>query len=303
MPPLERRTAAVVVVYRPQIDPTDLIRKLRQTVALTIVADNTADGHPALVAPKPGSNWVYLHTKNRGGLAGAYNLALAALAQHDTGLTHVVFVDEDSAVDGLAPMLADPEIERLLDDTSTAAVAPVYEERATGMRGKYIQMSRWRFRYLPRTFTGVRQVSFVINSMSIWRLASLRQIGPFNEVLAVDHVDTEICMRARRHGFKIHVNGNHSFLHSIGDRRRFKLFGRELQAGGHSPARRYLIARNTAWLSRHYLGAEPAFAFLCLTRLAYEAVGICMAEGHRWAKLGALLRGSVVGLLGPSLQR
>ena len=42
---------------------------------------------------------------------------------------------------------------------------------------------------------------------------------------------------------------------------------------------------------------EPAFAALCVARLAYEAFGIVKVESDRIVKLWALLRGIMVGLL------
>ena len=60
-----------------------------------------------------------------------------------------------------------------------------------------------------------------------------------------------------------------------------------------------MIGRNTTWLARRHLWREPAFAFLCMSRLAYEAVGILMAEDHRLAKLTALAAGIARGLFGP----
>ena len=144
------------------------------------------------------------------------------------------------------------------------------------MRGRYIELGRWRLRHLPRVFHGVRRVAFVINSMSVWRLAALRHLGPFDEGLAIDHVDTEMCLRARQAGLGVYVHGDHEFAHSIGERRRFTLFGSEMQAGGHPPQRRWLIGRNSAWLARRQFLREPAFAWLCLARLAYETVGIVL---------------------------
>ena len=94
----------------------------------------------------------------------------------------------------------------------------------------------------------------------------------------------------------IYVNGAHEFLHAIGERRAFRLFGREMQAGGHAPWRRWLIGRNTAWLARREWLRCPSFSFLCLTRLAYEVVGIVKAEDDAGPKLGALLRGAARGL-------
>ncbi|WP_088281696.1 hypothetical protein [Ideonella sp. A 288] len=302
MAPLARSTAAVVVVYRASSDPRPLIAQLQSSVGLTVVVDNSATGHPALVDLPASPSLVHLHNANRGGLAGAYNRALDGLAMHSSPLTHVVFLDEDSDASGLGRLLADTVVADALQSPTTAAVAPAYVDRATGLRGKYIELQRWRLNYLPRVFQGLRPVAFVINSMSVWRLHALQRIGAFNEGLAIDHVDTEYCLRARQAGLQVHVDGSHQFLHSIGDRRRFTFLGREMQAGGHSAARRYLIGRNTAWLGRRWLWREPAFAFLCLTRLGYEAVGIGLAEDDRLPKLWALLRGGVVGLLSPRLR-
>ena len=302
MAPLALITAAVVVVYRLDADPRALLAQLRTSVALTVVADNSPTGHPALAGLVTQPHCIVLPTRNVGGLAGAYNQALGHLHAHHPGLTHVVLLDEDSDAAGLALFLADTQVAALLHQPDTAAVAPAYVDRATGLRGKYIELRRWGLNYLPRIFSGVRRVAFVINSMSVWRMAALHRIGLFNEGLRVDHVDTEYCLRARRLGLGVHVHGSHEFAHSIGQRRRFRFLGREMQAGGHSPERRYLIGRNTAWLGRCYLWREPAFAFLCITRLAYEAVGITLAESQRPAKLWALLRGAVVGVLKPRLR-
>jgi len=299
---LSSTTAAIVVVYRPDSGPAALATALQGHVALTVLADNSEAGHPALPSIADRDDLVKLHPRNQGGLAGAYNQALALIRLRYPHITHVVFLDEDSDAGVLPAFLADPDVARLLDDTGSAAVSPAYVDRATGLRGRYIELERFRLHYLPRVFAGLKRVAFVINSMSVWQLRALQRIGDFNQGLAIDHVDTEYCLRARQAGLSLHVHGGHEFEHSIGQRRRFMLFGREMQAGGHPPARRYLIGRNTAWLGRHYLWREPAFAFLCASRLAYEAVGIALAEDGRPAKLWALLKGAGVGLVTRRMQ-
>lgn len=297
MTPLARRTAAVVVVYRADSHPGAVIDEARRQVGLTIVVDNSELGHPALDAEEGCRGFEQIHNRNRGGLAGAYNAAIDHLERRREAFDQIVFLDEDSDPSGLGTLLADPRAEALLQRPDTAAIAPAYVDRATGLRGRHIELGRWRLRHLPRVFEGVRRVAFVINSMSVWRLEALRRLGRFDEGLAIDHVDTEICLRARQAGLAVYVHGSHEFAHSIGERRRFTLFGREMQAGGHSPRRRWLIGRNTAWLARHQLWREPAFAWLCIARLAYETAGIVLAEDHRPAKLAALWRGALAGLI------
>ena len=296
---ISRTTAAIVVVFRPDADPKELLSSLRHQVAVTVVADNSLEGHAGLAMVPQREDLIRLRTRNHGGLAGAYNRAIEHIVSQRSDISHVVFLDEDSQTSTLHALLADTAAAELLRHAAVASVAAAYVDRATGLRGRYIELRRLRFHFLPRHFTGLRQVAFVINSMSVWRVSALQQIGPFNEALAIDHIDTEYCLRARQLGLQVHVHGSHEFAHSIGQRRRFSIFGREMQAGGHPPDRRYLIGRNTAWLGRRYAAREPAFAFLCLSRLAYELVGILLAEHQRAPKLWALTRGALSGLLKP----
>lgn len=295
---LATRTAAILVVYALERPLDDVLARLAAAVRLCVVVDNAEQGHPGLSSVADRHGATLLAAGNRGGLAGAYNVALEHLRRHHSAdLDHVVFVDDDSDPAALQAFLSDPVAVDRLQQPGTAAVAPAYRDRATGLRGKYIQLDRFHLNYLSRQFTDLRAVAFVINSMSVWRLDALSRIGRFNEGLAIDHVDTEYCLRARACGLAVYVHGGHEFAHSIGQRRRFRFLGREMQAGGHGPKRRYLIGRNTAWLARRWLIREPAFAFLCVTRLAYEVVGIVLAEDQATRKLLALLRGAAVGLL------
>ena len=294
-------TAAVLVVHGADADPTTALKGLASIVGHVVLVDNNVQPLPRLQAivagMSPAVPLQLLHHGNRGGLAGAYNRACEALRSGPRPApTEIVFVDQDSDPVALAAFLADPEVRTLLTRADVAAVAPAYVDRATGLRGRYIELSRHRALHLPREFDGARPVAFVINSMSVWRADALQRIGRFNEVLAIDHVDTEYCLRARTLGLGVWVHGSHTFAHAIGQRRRYRLFGRDLQAGGHDPARRRLIGRNTVLLARAWARCEPAFARLCLMRLAYEATGIVVAEDRKVAKLAALLRGIVAGL-------
>ncbi len=287
---------AAVLVLHGRVGDLPL-QGLRSVVGRVVVVDNNAE--PLALPATPGLS--LLHNANRGGLAGAYNLALQTLRAQPAGLpAAVVFVDQDSDPAVLARFLADAQVQALLNRADVAAVSPAYCDRATGLRGRYIELGRWRLHHLPRRFAGLRPVAFVINSMSVWRTQAMQRIGPFNEALAIDHVDTEYCLRARAMSLSVWVHGDHEFAHAIGERRRYRLLGRELQAGGHGPQRRRLIGRNTMWLARCWAWREPAFAALCLLRLAYEAVGIAIAEDRKAPKLAALLRGIGQGLVMPA---
>ena len=285
-----------MVVYRRQDQVEAALRQLSGWLPLVVVVDNGPQTSTGLQQLCKTLGAVYLHGANAGGLAGAYNLAQRHLLAMPLPPPTVLFLDEDSDIGTLPAFLADPDTRHILAQPDTAAISPAYRDRATGLRGRYMWLRRFRLGFNPREFEGVREVAFVINSMSVWRAEALQRIGPFNEGLAIDHVDTEYCLRARACGLHVHVHGSHEFPHAIGERRRYRFLGMEVQSGGHGPARRHLIGRNTRWLALQWLWREPAFAALCLLRLSYEAIGIAMVEDQAGAKLWALLRGAASGL-------
>lgn len=285
------RIAAVLVVYHPEAAPGPAAISLLAQVEHVIVVDNTAAGHPAMHSLPVDERLHRLHHRNVGGLAGAYNAALARLFACDPTLTHVVFVDEDSDTSVLRQFLSHSDVRRVLDDANTGAVAPAHRDRRTGLRARHMRLTRFSIRYLPREFAGMERVTFLINSMAAWRLDALRRLGPFDEFLAVDHVDTEMCLRAQAAGLRQYVFGGCEFPHSIGERTSYRFLGATLQSGGHGAGRRFMIGRNTACLARRYAFRLPAFSLLCLLRIGYEALGILMVEADRAAKLRSLMSG------------
>lgn len=287
--------AAVFVSFDPARDPGGAVRQLGKLVNTTVVVDNRVGGNPGLLEVE-GEGAIVLRNGNVGGLAGAYNCALGWIDEHRGETTHVLFLDDDSELDALEAFLASPVTIEAAACTGVAAVAPVYRDLRTGLRGRHIQLGRLRFRFLPREQLVPTDVTFVINSMSLWRRDALKRVGPYSVLLGVDHIDTDYAMRAKRAGYRILLNAEVEFLHEIGQRRSYKLFGRTVQSGGHSAERRFQIGRNTAVVAKEHGLAYPAFFVLCLQRLAYETIGILAAEDCKLAKVGGLWRGVIEGV-------
>jgi rhamnosyltransferase len=288
--------AAILVLYSVTSDPSAALRAAAEVAKHVVLVDNAPSGHPAAEVWRSHGGVTVLHNANRGGLAGAYNTALGWLSIHAPETKHVAFIDDDSDASVLMSFLRNVETRTVLALPDTAAVAPAHRDRATGLRAAHLRLTRWGWRQLPREQRGLYRVSFVINSMSVWRRAALDRIGRYDEWLGVDHVDTEYCLRARRLGLKVYVHGDHEFMHSIGRRVAYRFLGRDVQSGGHPAWRRRSIARATAWLGLRHMLREPAFAVLCAMRLGYEALGIALAETARAPKIAALATGTVEGL-------
>lgn len=296
MPPALNAVAAVLVLYDRASDPGDAVRGALAAVPSLVLVDNAPDGHPAADEWRADARVTVLCNANLGGLAGAYNAATTFLHEHAPATGHVVFIDDDSDASVLAAFLGNAEVQHLLSRPDTAAVAPAHRDRATGLRAAHLRLTRWGWQQLPREQRGVYRVSFVINSMSVWRMDALQRIGAHNEWLGVDHVDTEYCMRAAAHGLAVYVHGDHEFAQSIGERRAYRLLGYQFQSGGHSAARRYNIGRANAWLACSHGIDHPAFAALRLLMLLYEAMGILIVEDDKARKLAALTSGAASGM-------
>lgn len=292
----ELRIVCVIVSYDAARDPLAAVDAVLVHGHHVILVDNAEVARNFDSASRAGLT--ILANGNRGALAGAYNFALAEIEARLPQASHVLFLDDDSDFGVLPSFLAHAATSEAAFREDVAAVAPIYVERETGLRLAPIQLRRFSYRLLPRDVDGPVDVSFLINSMSLWRREALRRIGPYDEGLGLDHVDTDYCLRAASLGYRLVLNTATPFGHSIGQRRMYRLFGKKLQTGGHSPSRRRMIARNTVAIARRHARVWPAFVVLCLVRLAYEAVGIAVAEDNRREKLGAMACGIVDALRG-----
>ena len=292
---IKLHAVGILVVYDQAIDPAPAISKLTETLGSLIIVDNSVDGHPKLKTPLKIPGPTILINNNEGGLAGAYNSALSWIYENKKETSHVIFIDDDTDPTSLAEFLASDYTITEISRQDVAAVAPAYVERETGLRAAHIRLNHLTYKVLPRDLKTPTQVSFLINSMSLWRLDVIREIGLYSTTLKVDHVDTDYCIRAAIKGFKLIINPHISFTHSIGKRKKYKFLGKTLQSGGHNSTRREMIGRNTVILGRKYATNFPSFAMLCLARLTYEILGILMAEKDKANKIKALIKGALIG--------
>ena len=292
--------AGIIVIRAPEPGLLDKVRPILAMLEHVYVVDNTDDGMQSPDGLNGTRGITLIGNRNQGGLAGAYNAALERIATDRPHVTHVLFLDDDSETDALAVFLQSDATVTALARRDVAAVAPIYVERATGLSGAHIQLSRFTFKVLPRTLSEATDVTFLINSMSLWKIGALRAIGTYDSKLQVDHVDTDYCLRAKALGFRLVLNPTVCFRHSIGVRQQYRLCGLILQSGGHDAVRRRMIGRNTVLLAKRYGKRFPSFVVLSMARLCYEFLGIVLVETDRWPKVHALIQGVVQGLFAPA---
>src|SRR5512139_449368 len=161
---------AIVVAYAAERDSLAIVDQVGPFVDRVILVDNTPRGHPLVGQRATAANITMIANANRGGLAGAYNTAIARVAADHPTATHVLFLDDDTDTGAVEPFLTSAVVQALAIAVDVAAVAPTYVDRATGIRLAPIQLSRYRWRVLPRDLAQPVDVTFLINSMSLWRV-------------------------------------------------------------------------------------------------------------------------------------
>lgn len=188
------------------------------------------------------------------GLGAAQNVGIQ-LARA-AGATHVLILDQDSQ-----PM--SDMVDRLLAASDqlqsagvpVAAVAPVYADSATAPACGFVRLGWLDFKkqaVLPGQ--DVVEADFVISSGSLIPVSVLDDIGPMDESLFIDHVDTEWCMRAKSKGYKLFGVPAARMVHTLGDRRTRIWFLRWRNVSYHSPFRYYYMLRNGVLLQlRSYM--------------------------------------------------
>jgi rhamnosyltransferase len=241
------RVKAVITTYRPDVATLgeSLTATAPQVEALLLVANDGAPWSCQLPA-----NVALLRQANNIGLGAAYNLA--ARWAREQMATHLLLLDQDSIpASGMVAAL----MEGFQQPGPVAAVGPLWRDSRTREDGFFVRLARWGARKYKPAAGEIVPVDFLISSGSLISLAALADIGPFDESLFIEHVDTDWALRAGAKGYRLYGVADARLDHALGDaalsasplglrRRRFFLY---------KPERNYYLLRNSVALwRRHY---------------------------------------------------
>lgn len=295
--------ATVIVRFNP---PPGFDRRVAMAAAqsdMTIVVDNgsaqawTPD--PAILAAR--HHLHHLRNEENLGIATALNQGIRYAARH--GAHGAFLLDHDS--EALAGC-----VQRLLDTWRAEKRQPIAAVVPHILYGHPDIQCRWpstagsgrrlRFRFVyAERMQGAEPVDLAISSGMLVSIAHWQRLGGFDENLFIDLVDTDYCLRARRHGFLVLAEPRAQVQHTLGDVQKRAFLGRFAAfPTHHSTIRHYYISRNRMALYRRHARRFPSWA-------AYETLGalklivkVLAFETGRRLKLAATLKGTRDGLLG-----
>ncbi len=239
----QQSLCAAVVTYRPDVSVLGrLLAVLATQVDHILLVAN--DGAP-WSCPIPENATIARQSKNLG-LGAAYNLAAEWALQR--GATHLLLLDQDSVpAPGMIPAL----LEAFKQPDPVAAAGPLWRDSRTGEDGFFVRLTRWGVRKYRPAADEIAPVDFLISSGSLISLDALANMGPFDEALFIEHVDTDWALRARAKGYRLYGVASARLDHGFGEATMTAgVLGLRRQFFLYPPARNYFLVRNSIalWL-------------------------------------------------------
>ena len=282
-------TCATIILFQPDAQAWHNTAALATQTDCLLVVDNTPVPATAPIELPAHVHLLYQH--NRGGIAGALNLA--ATKADTLGFRYLAFLDQDSV---LPPNLVRRMVEFCGREKADMAGPRIFES-GSGVYLKYKRVHRFYIRRIDTgTMTVPTEVSFMITSGSVLDLQTYRCLGGFREDFFIDSVDTEYCLRLQQAGGRLLINPDVEIRHAIGAcKARPITKKRKVISNCHPAWRRYFIGFNNARTSRLYLSRYPAFAAWMMLIIGKEALAILLVDDdapmRAWALVGGYLAG------------
>ena len=226
------RIAGIIVLYNSDYSVLENIKSFIENLDLLIVSDNSEVINIDLKNKIQQISNKVLYASNNGniGLCKALNNACRYL--YKNGYTHAIYFDDDTKIlSGYCNFL---EYAFTLNDA--AIISPLYSfDRNKTKKGNKI-----------------KKINFTFTSASIFNLNIMNELGYFDELMFLDCIDYEYCLKARKNGYLILENPCMIVQHRPAITQEIKVLGKTIKYGIHSPLRYYYQIRNLKYLSRKY---------------------------------------------------
>lgn len=281
-------TVGAIVLYHPDVNTLgSVISSAAVQVNRLILIAN--DGLPQS-CPLPENAVVFKQERNLG-LGAAYNLA--AKWARARGARHLLLLDQDSMP---APGMLAALREAFKQPGPVAATGPLWRDSRTGQDGFFVRPTRWgTCKYRPATGEIV-PVDFLISSGSLISLDALADVGPFDQRLFIDHVDSDWIFRAKAKGYRFYGVADARLDHAFGEATLgVSPLGLFRRLSVYSPERNYYLLRNSIILWRRPY-APWRWVFRDLRRTVALMVFHLICIPPRRERLRAMLRAVRDGL-------
>lgn len=266
--------AGIVVLYEPTRDVLINMQSYIKQIKKLFVVDNSENPDNLIVEKiKKIDNTEYIGLNENIGIAAALNIGAERAIEE--GYEYLLTMDQDS--------YASPKmVLKLLDVFSHHSMVGI--SAAFPVNKLYPK--------LP-TDDKIHKNDVVISSGNLINLKAYSEVGSFRSKLFIDYVDFEFCFRLRRNGYNIYINNAAILSHSVGELKKWRLFGISYYSTNHSPIRLYYRTRNRFYIRNLYYKEFSTFFMHDLWSFIKEIVKIILVESNKFAKLKMIIRGYI----------
>lgn len=232
---------AVIVCYNSDSEQlAEQYDALKEQVDGIIYVDNGSIDN-TFIEKNPDKATIIRNSSNIG-LAAAQNQGIRTAFNKNA--THILLLDDDSVpAEDMVSKLLNDEQKLLFAGYQVGLVGALTVNTYTGeCNNKGIRFKGVKIKRIPIKGQPI-SVSFCIASGSLIRTEVLRKVGRINELLFIDNLDIEWCLRAKYCGYDIFASSSAVLNHRLGN-------GNKDKIKSHSPQREYYIIRNSIALAK-----------------------------------------------------
>jgi rhamnosyltransferase len=290
---------AVVITHNPDGKLLTLLQELERQVKQMIVVDNhsSKDGSDLFEKARQSVSFTLIENPENKGVAAGLNQGFAKA--HELGFEWVITFDQDSKPESdMVEKLWRP-LQDQSESSRIAIVAPKLidvelEHSSLFLRRKTCCL----YERIECDQSHLKDVTTVITTGAIVRLAAFEVLGGFREDLFIDYVDTDFCLRLHLHGYRIWVACDARLYHTFGQRRKMQIGPLTFYPTFHPPERWYTISRNRIQMIKSYGFRFPHWLCYEMVASSYMIFRMLLTEDKKLSKLSALIRGTCDGLRG-----
>lgn len=274
----EQLVCAIIVTYNPTKEILESVAELRPQVSKLVIVDNgSCDASMVYINEVRQTYGCEVISNGRNlGIAAALNIGVHYAESR--GCEWVALFDQDSSVVGSFVISMLRVYEEYKNPEKIAIIAPQYIDRASSIP-------------MPMSADRSGNILASMTSGSLIPVKIFHACGFFNELLFIDYVDHEFCLRVRSMGYVIVQSEMAVLLHSLGEMTSHRFLGKQITTTNHRAARRYYITRNRVWLYKRYIWKDFLWTVTDARGMITETAKVLFLEQDRALKLRNILLG------------
>ncbi len=266
--------AGVVVLYHPTDDVLENIRSYLEQVDILFAVDNSESVRPELKEQLTETGKVvYIANHENQGIARGLNIG-AQLAI-ERGCNFLLTMDQDSSA---APGMVGKMLDCLgsIDSRPVGIISPFHATRPGEQ---------------PSGKEDCREVLTAMTSGNLLNLQAYETVGPFLDILFIDFIDIEYCLRLQKAGFRVILATRALLQHQVGTKIKFSVFSKDVYLTSHDALRKYYKTRNRFFVADRYKTAYPRFCRADRIRFVLELLRLLLFEREKMQKLSMMYKG------------